>query len=198
MPATWTLGEVDSGVIKLIIFVIVIVFYAVKMLARRSKEQAEERARTSPKPKSAPETGSPVSPPERAAAASAPEKKTAASEVDRFLEQLARQSGVPVPQRPPAPPRPKPPVVTPPPAPRAPAPVARPHAPVAVHRAQTPQPQPAEMTMVEAMALPVETEPVAGLPDLSHFSPLAQAIVLREILGPCRALRPHRSRPRSW
>ena len=48
--------------------------------------------------------------------------------------------------------------------------------------------------MVEAMALSVEPEPVAGLPAMANLSPLAQAIVLREILGPCRWYRPYRVR----
>jgi len=48
--------------------------------------------------------------------------------------------------------------------------------------------------MAEAMALSIEVEPVAGLPAMAHLTPLAQAVVLREILGPCRWYRPYRVR----
>jgi hypothetical protein len=182
---------VDSGIIKLLVFLVIAVFYVIKVVANRSKEQKEEeRRQAAAKPKSAPEPG---------AAASAPGKGTAATEVDRFLEELARQSGVPVPPRQPAP-LPKPPViVAPPPKPKAPAPAARapapaekPHAPVAVRHAPATRPQPTEVVAI------VEPEPVVELPAMEHLSPLAQAIVLREVLGPCRALKPWRNRPRRW
>jgi hypothetical protein len=188
-----TLADLDSGIIKLIVFLVLIVFYLIKVGKGYFKERAEEERRQAPaQPKRAPETGTAASAPPKETAASAPAKETAATEVDRFLEELARQSGTPVPPRPPAPPRPRPPVTAPPPKAPAPSPEARLRAPVAAHRAPTAAPQSAGATMAEAMALPAESEPVAALPAMTHLSPLAQAIVLREILGPCRWFRPYR------
>ena len=192
MHATWTLADLDSGIVKIIVFLVVIVIYAIKLGKGFFKERAEEQRRQAAGPvKSAPETRT---------AMSEPRKETAATEVDRFLEELARQSGAPVPPRPPAPPRPRPPVTaaprpkTPAPAPHAPATVSRPHVPAVVHHMPAPQPESAEATMAEAMALSIEVEPVAGLPAMAHLTPLAQAVVLREILGPCRWYRPYRVR----
>ena len=183
MHPIWTLAAVDSGIITFIIVLIVIVVNFIKVAIRRSKQQQEERRRLAEPPKSAPETGT---------APSAPPKETAATEVDRFLEELARQSGAPVPPRRPAPPRPRPPVA----APQSPAPAseARLHAPAAAGHAPAAQPQSAAEAMAAAMALAVEAEPVARLPAMSHLSPFARAIVLREILGPCRWFRPYRVR----
>jgi hypothetical protein len=166
------------------------VINVIKLAMRNAKEQEEARRRAAAKPKSAPETG---------AAASAPGRGTAATEVDRVLEELARQSGAPVPSHQPAPPRPRPHVTAAPSAPRAPAPAARTHAPVAAHLTPAARPQPVKAAaMVPPAALSIEPEPVVQLPAMDHLSPSAQAIVLREILGPCRAFRPHRARPRGW
>jgi hypothetical protein len=176
MRPIWTLADFDSGIIPFIVILVVIAINVVKLAMRHSKQQEEERRREAEKPKSAPESG---------AAASAPEKGTAAREVERFFEGLARQSGVPVPPRRPAP--------------RAPAPAARPHAPVAAHHAPAARPQSVRAAaIVPPTALSIEPEPVVELPVMDHLSPLAQAVVLREILGPCRAFRPHRPRPRQW
>jgi hypothetical protein len=195
MRPIWTLADFGSGIIPFIVILAVIAINVVKLAMRRSKEQEEERRRAAATPRSAPESR---------AAASAPEKKgTAAREVDRFFEGLARQSGVPVPPRRPAPPLPKPPVAAAP-RPHTPvaahhAPAARPHTPVAAHHAPAARPHPVgAAAMVPSAALSVEPEPVVELPAMDHLSPLAQAIVLRDILGPCRAFRPHRPRPRQW
>ncbi len=195
MHATWTLADLDSGIVKLIVFLVAIVIYAIKLGKGYFKERAEEERRQA--------GAQPRSEPEPRAAASEPAKETAATEVDRFLEELARQSGAPIPPRPPAPPRPRPPVtVAPPvphpkapaPAPRAAAPGPKPHAPVAAHHMPTSQPQSAKATRLEPVVATLEPEPVTGLPAMDHLSPLAQAIVLREILGPCRWYRPYRVR----
>ena len=200
MRAIWTLADSDGGIIPFIVILIVIAVNVIRLVVNRSKQQEEERRRAEAKPKSAPERGTASSAPEKGTAASAPAKRTAATEVDRFLEELARQSGAPVPPRPPAPARPRPPVTAaPPPKAGAPAPAASPHAPVAVHHAPPARPQPVgAAAMIASMALSVEPEPAAGLPAMTHLSPLAQAVVLREVLGPCRAFRPHRNRARAW
>jgi hypothetical protein len=193
--ATWALADLDSVTVKIIVFLAVIVIYAIKLGKGFFKERAEEERRQA--------AGPPKRAPETASAAGEPAKQTAATEVDRFLEELARQSGAPVPPRPTAPPRPRPPVtVAPPPkapapAPRASAPAAKMHSPLAVHHMPTSRPESARAAMADVIVT-VEPEPVTGLPAMDHLSPLAQAIALREILGPCRAFRPHRPRPRAW
>jgi hypothetical protein len=205
MHPTWTLADFDSGIIPFIIIVVVIGINVIKLVMRRSKEQQEARRQASAEPKRAPETATAASAPSTGTAAPAPAKGTAATEVDRFLEELARQSGVPVPPRPPTPRPPvqqRPPVQPPPPAPPRPPAPSRPRppgaapspVPVAFHHAPTTRPVSTDATMAEAMALPVESESAAGLPAMSHLSPLAQAVVLREILGPCRWFRPYRIR----
>jgi hypothetical protein len=203
MRAIWTLADVDGGIISFIIILAVIVINVIKLAMRRSKDQEEDRRRAAAKPKSAPETGTAARTVETATGASVSGKGTAAREVDRFFEELARQSGAPVPPRRPAP-APKPPVTAAPP-PRAAAPAAhvptaaaKPHTHVPVHHAPSARPQSAEAAMLIPMALSVEPEPDADLPAMTHLSPLAQAMVLREILGPCRAFRPHRNRARGW
>jgi hypothetical protein len=171
----------------LAIILIVIGINVARLVGRRaSKSREPERRREEVPPQGAPEPGT---------AASAPRKGTAATEVDRFFEELARQSGATVPPRAPAPPQPRPPVAAPhAPAPHRPAPAARAPAPARPPHAPTAPPQPVMPLMAEAVMASVEPEPITELPAITHLTPLGQAVVLREILGPCRWFRPYRVR----